>query len=127
MTNPMNYGDFCWNELATGNVKAAKEFYGKLFGWEFHDQDVDGSVYTMIKNREKGLAGIWEIPKDQAQKIPPHWKAYVLVENVEKSLVQAKKLGAKEVCGVTKAGDFGIYAIIEDPTGAILALWQTLK
>lgn len=28
---------------------------------------------------------------------------------------------------VTKAGDFGLFAIIKDPVGAHIALWQTLK
>jgi predicted enzyme related to lactoylglutathione lyase len=29
-------GAFCWVELGTTDQNAAKEFYGKLFGWTFH-------------------------------------------------------------------------------------------
>jgi predicted enzyme related to lactoylglutathione lyase len=81
---------------------------------------------------EKSLAGnlkiyrwgIWAIPKEMQSQIPPHWMSYVLVENLEKSLTQVTKLGGKIVRPATDAGDFGIFAIISDPTGAMIALWE---
>lgn len=50
-------GEFCWNELATANVKTAKDFYGKVFGWEFSDHDMGDMTYTMIKCNDKKLWG----------------------------------------------------------------------
>ena len=122
------FGEFCFNELATGDVKAAKDFYGKVFGWQFEEHNMGDSSYTMIKHNGKDIgAGIWSIPQDMQKQVPPHWASYILVENIEKALELAVKNGAKIVKGATKAGQFGILAIILDPTGAHVALWQALK
>lgn len=123
----MNIGEFCWNELATSNVKAAKDFYGKVLGWEFVDHTMDDMTYTMIKKADKEFGGIWQIPTEQKDQIPPHWMAYVLVENVEHTLEKAKNSGATVIRPVTAAGDMGLFAIIQDPTGARLAFWQALS
>ena len=120
-------GEFCWNELATTNVQAAKDFYGKVFGWKFTDHDMGEMTYTMIKRSETEFGGIWAIPKDKEKQIPPHWMAYILVENLEDCLEKARKHGASIMKPVTNAGDHGRFAIITDPTGANIALWQTLK
>jgi predicted enzyme related to lactoylglutathione lyase len=120
-------GEFCWNELATADVKKAKEFYGKVFGWEFSEHPMEDATYTMIRQNNKDIAGIWAIPKGQEKHIPPHWMAYILVENVEDILNKASKQGATIVKAVTQAGDFGHLAIIQDPTGAHIALWQPIK
>jgi len=127
MSDTPDVGDFCWNELATTNVKAAKEFYSKAFGWEFSDHDMDGKTYSMIKHKDKEFAGIWEIPKDQSAHTPPHWMSYITVKNLAESLEKVKKLGATVKAPITQAGDFGQFAIITDPTGANIALWEALK
>ena len=126
MSEMPKISEFCWNELATANVKAAKDFYGKLFGWEFTEHEMGDSTYTMIRKKDHHFAGIWQIPKGQEKDIPPHWMAYVLVENVDDSLEKARKNGATIIKPTSKAGDFGLFAIIQDPTGAHLALWQNL-
>lgn len=120
-------GEFCWNELATADVKAAKDFYGKVFGWQFEEHDMGDMTYTMAKKDGKPFAGFWSIPKDQEKDIPPHWMSYILVENVEQALEKAKSAGATIVKPVMQAGDMGKLAIFRDPTGAHIALWQPLK
>lgn len=120
-------GGICWNELATANVKAAKDFYGKVFGWQFTEMDMGGMTYTLIKIGDKDIGGIWAIPKEQQKEIPPHWMSYILVENVEQALEKAKKQGATVIKPVMAIGDAGKLAIFQDPTGAHIALWQSLK
>lgn len=120
-------GEFCWNELATSNIKAAKDFYGKVFGWEFTDHDMGDATYTMVKHNNKEFAGIWSIPKEKEKQIPPHWMSYIFVENLEKALEKAKKHGATIVKPATPAGEYGIFAVITDPTGAHIALWESLR
>lgn len=120
-------GTFVWNELATTNVQAAKDFYNKVFGWEYTDKKMDDMTYTIIKHNGKDFGGIWAIPSAQQSQIPPHWLAYILVEDVNKSLESAKKNGATILKPIQQAGDMGRFAIIQDPTGAHIALWQPLK
>jgi predicted enzyme related to lactoylglutathione lyase len=119
-------GEFCWNELATTEIKKAKDFYGKLCGWQFTEHTTDGNSYTMIKKGEKEFGGMWQIPNDQAANIPPHWMGYILVENLDKTVEEAQKLGGKVTMPVTKVGEMGQFAVIQDPTGAHIAFWQSL-
>ncbi len=121
-------GQFCWTELATPNAKAAKEFYSKAFGWQFDDHTMDdGYTYSMVKNGNHEFAGIWEIPKDKADEIPPHWMSYILVDNLQTALKKVELHGATVEVPETKVNDFGKFAIIIDPTGAHIALWESRK
>lgn len=120
-------GEICWNELATSNVQAAKNFYGKVFGWDFSDQTVGDMTYTMIKLADKQCGGIWAIPKNQEKQISPHWLAYILVSDLDVSLEKASANGASIMKPASNVGDFGKFAIITDPTGASIALWQPLR
>ncbi len=125
----MNFsnGEFCWNELVTPNVKKSKDFYGKMFGWQFNDVELNDMIYTLITCQNKEIAGIWQIPSEQQDQIPPHWMAYILVDNLEDSLEKAKQLGAEIKRDVTQVGDMGRLGIIIDPTGAPIALWESKK
>lgn len=126
MTDEPKIGEFCWYELATPNVQAAKDFYSKVFGWEYTEHPMGDMTYTMIK-KDKEFAGILPIPKNKEKEIPPHWIAYILVENLDQSLEKAQKNGAFIIKPATNAGDMGRLAIIRDPTGAHIALWQPLN
>jgi hypothetical protein len=81
----------------------------------------------MVKRGDNEFAGIWEIPDDQQKAIPPHWMSYILVDNLEQSLEKIKKLGASIKVPVTKVREFGHFAVITDPTGAHVALWESLE
>jgi uncharacterized protein len=119
-------GEFCWNELMTADVKKAKAFYQSLFGWEMEDHDMGNGVYTMLKQGETGIGGMMQIPKGR-EHIPPHWMSYIYVENLDESVKKAKSLGAKIKVEITSIADYGKFAVIEDPTGAYIALWQSLR
>lgn len=99
----------------------------------FTEKYLDGSSpikrwgISLIKLKNKVFGGIWSIPKGQEKQIPPHWMSYILVENLEESLEKARMHGASIMKPATTAGDFGRFAIITDPTGAHIALWQTLS
>jgi predicted enzyme related to lactoylglutathione lyase len=125
----MKQGDFCWNELATNDVAAAKKFYGEILDWEFHEHDMAGMSYTLIRSKhgDKEFAGMWQIPTEEKDRIPPHWMSYILVDDVAKTTEKAKSLGAEIKIPVTPAGDFGLFSIIVDPTGAHIAFWQAVK
>jgi uncharacterized protein len=121
-------GEFCWNELMTNDVEQAKEFYTALFGWQAEDHDMGyGFTYTMIKQGDKDLGGMMRIPSDRADQIPPHWMSYVYVDDLEQAVTKAKSLGAKIAKEPMAVADFGSMAVIQDPTGAYLALWHATR
>lgn len=120
-------GEFCWNELATPDLKAAKAFYGALLNWEFVEHEMGDMTYTKIKQGDQEFGGMWAIPTEQKGVIPPHWMGYILVDNLENTVDHAKRLGGTVKMPITAAGDYGRFAVILDPTGAHIAFWQSLK
>ena len=117
MANP-----FVHVELHTQDVAAAKKFYSSLFGWKLEDMPMpEGGTYTMV-NVGEGVGG--GMMKNPDPKVPPHWLAYVGVDNVEASTKRAQELGGKVHLGVTTVGDYGWMSVIQDPTGAYFALWK---
>jgi predicted enzyme related to lactoylglutathione lyase len=58
---------------------------------------------------------------------PPHWNAYVTVENVEQAVARAHDLGAVVVATPFDVMDAGRMAVLQDPTGAMFQVWQAGK
>ena len=125
MTTKSNVGEFCWNELITPDVAKAKTFYGALLGWTFQEHDMGYMTYTMAKSGDKDAGGMMTVPGNKA--VPPHWMSYINVEDVEEVAAKAESLGGKVVMPVTMAGDFGKFVVVQDPTGAHISFWQSLK
>lgn len=124
--NKLFNGEFCWSELATNHVKEAQAFYGDLLNWTFKDITTEQMTYTLVMHEGREIAGMWEIPKDQETNIFPHWLSYILIKDIEHHVEKARKLGAIVQVPVTKAGEFGHFAILTDPTGANFAFWEPM-
>jgi uncharacterized protein len=59
----------------------------------------------------------------QAEGTPEGWTNYVTVENLEASIAKAREFGGK-VCQDITVLQMGRFAIIRDPRGAVVGLWQ---
>ena len=119
-------GTFCWVELGTTDSEAAKSFYTQLFGWDHVDNPMgpDG-VYTLLKLDGKDVGGLYKMMPDMlAQGIPPHWLSYIYVSNADETAEKAKAEGATVMNGPFDVATLGRMAVIQDPTGAVFALWQ---
>ena len=116
-------GKFCWNELLTPDVEAAKKFYGELFGWTFESMPMPDGEYIFGKSGDEPRSGMMQIQKEWGE-VPPHWMSYVAVENVEASVEKAKSLGGTILQDTKAVGEMGTLAIVQDPTGAVLAFWK---
>lgn len=122
-------GTFCWVELATTDGEAAKQFYSELFGWTGNDMPVGpGMTYTilLLDGKEgKDVGALFQMPPEMAaQGIPPNWLSYVSVTNADESAAKAKELGATLMREPVDVMQVGRMAVIQDPTGAVFAIWQ---
>jgi uncharacterized protein len=119
-------GNFCWVELSTSDAGAAKEFYTKLFGWQADDNPIgEGMVYTMLRVDGKDVGALCTMQEDQkAQGVPPHWLAYVAVASADETVGKATGLGGTVLAPPFDVFDLGRMSVLQDPTGAVIALWQ---
>jgi predicted enzyme related to lactoylglutathione lyase len=119
MPNP-----FVHVELQTKDVAKAKAFYGSLFGWKLTDMPMPGEGnYTMIDVGEGTGGGMFQ---NRDPNVPASWLAYVGVDDVAATTARAKELGATVCMDVMQVGDFGKMSVLQDPSGATFALWQSL-
>ncbi|MBU1224620.1 MAG: VOC family protein [Gammaproteobacteria bacterium] len=118
MANP-----FVHIELQTKDLAKAKDFYSRLFDWKLESLPVAGDdmPYTMIDVGEGTGGGMYE---NQDPGVPPHWLAYVGVDDIRASTLKARELGATVLQDVMPIGDHGWISVIRDPTGAVIAMWK---
>ena len=118
-------GAFCWIELATTDQKAAKEFYGKLFGWSPSDSEMGpGMIYTIFKLKGCDAAACYTLDAAKMPGVPPHWLIYVASADAAASARRAAELGGKVTMPAFEVGDFGKMAVLADPTGGNFCVWE---
>ena len=122
-------GDFCWIELATTDQSAATDFYAKIFGWTFKNYPIGpNQVYTLFQVQERDVAAGCTLRPDQLSLgVPPHWNLYVAVESADATAARAEQLGGKVLAPPFDVFDAGRMAVLQDPTGAALSLWQAIN
>ncbi|PYQ27096.1 MAG: VOC family protein [Acidobacteria bacterium] len=121
-------GTFCWIELGTSDPIAAKQYYTSLFDWTTNENDMgpDMGIYYIFQKNGRDCAAMYKQGADQ-QGVPPNWMSYVNVVNADESTERAKSLGANVMAGPFDVNDFGRMAVMMDPQGAPVSVWQAMK
>ncbi len=115
-------GTFCWNELNTRDAAAAKDFYGRVFGWEFEDRPTENANgYVICSVDGNRVAGMLDMGDQMPAGIPPHWNTYFAVENVEAAIEQIKASGGNHDFGPIDV-EVGRVAVVQDPWGAFFSV-----
>jgi uncharacterized protein len=119
-------GRFCWVDLGTGDAADAKRFYAGLFGWTCEDRALgDGAAYTMLLLRGKSVAALYQLEaQQQATGVPPSWLSYIAVASADRAAERTPSLGGTVVMEPFDVLDVGRMAIVQDPTGGIVAIWE---
>jgi predicted enzyme related to lactoylglutathione lyase len=116
-------GSFCWNELYTRDMPAARAFYERVFGWGVQEDQFNGGAYTMFKVGDRPVAGGLDMTAMLPAEVPPHWLVYFTVNNTADTVAKAKGLGAT-ILQEPKDTPMGPIAVIRDPVGAAFAVIQ---
>ena len=115
---------FCHIELATTDLAATEAFYGALFGWKLTDTEMGSGSYTMIETGEQPGGEMMTCPMPG---MPSAWTSYVAVEDLDASVARVQALGGIAHLGRTPNPGIGAFAVIADPTGAVLGLFEPLE
>ncbi|PYS80583.1 MAG: VOC family protein [Acidobacteria bacterium] len=116
-------GAFCWNELATTDLESAQNFYKTLLGWGIKESNATGTgmVYNEIVVGGQSVGGVYKMGPEFGQ-TPSHWMAYVAVDDVDAKARQVWELGGKVCVPPTDIPNVGRFCVVNDPTGATIAL-----
>jgi uncharacterized protein len=114
-------GTFSWVDLTTKDAAGAKDFYGRLLGWEFDDNEIPGGgVYSMCSVGGENVAAI----APATESFPPHWNSYVTVASADEAAAKVKELGGDAIEEPFDVMEAGRMALLQDSTGAALCVWE---
>ena len=129
--NALKHGDFCWTEIASTDAEKCKAFYSNVFGWTFKDSDAADEAFAYHEFTPAGgnypSGGLYRISPEicgEGELPPPHLLTYVAVDDVDANAKLAADLGATVVKPPADIPGTGRFAIIQDPTGAMLAIFK---
>src|SRR4051794_20771491 len=114
----------CWIDTWQPDADAAMSFYTDLLGWEAEDTmppDVPGKHF-MCRLRGRDVAAIASRP-DGAPSVTA-WGTYVQVARVEETVARTLDAGGSVLLDPFDALDGGRIAVIADPAGAAVGIWQ---
>ncbi|MCA9300461.1 MAG: VOC family protein [Phycisphaerales bacterium] len=123
----MDYGTICWHELMTTDAPGAKAFYRSFLNYGFIDLDMGEFTYSMFtepgkpESNEHALAGLMAMDEDR----PAMWVAYILVEDLDATQARLEDLGGHVIHGPQEVPEMGRFTIFTDPSGAVVALWES--
>ena len=110
-------------EIPAANVEAAGKFYHELFGWKLqHDS---GMNYTMWEAGDGDEYG--GFPQVSDENPAGQVLVYIASDDIEADLKKIEKLGGKVIHPKHEIPQTGWYAVFQDPTGNVLALYTSMN
>ena len=116
-------GKPAWIDLTVPDAEAVRDFYKTVIGWESEPVslgDYDDYNMTRDDNATTGICHQRGANKD----IPAQWMVYFTVADYDASLAKVTELGG-QVLIPTRGVAGQRFAIIEDPAGAVCAIYES--
>ncbi|MBN9084075.1 MAG: glyoxalase [Rhizobiales bacterium 62-17] len=118
-------GKFCWYELMTSDLPAARKFYGDVIGWTGQNAGQPHMDYWLMSLGEAMAAGMMAIPENACDAgAKPGWIGYIAVDDVDAMAEKVKQKGGKIYRAPDNIPGIGRFAIVADPQGAAFALFK---
>lgn len=111
----------CWIDLFTNDAPGAHAFYTELFGWTVDVNDEFGGYATFFKDGQAvgGCMGNSD-PEHPAD----FWSVYLSTPDIGATYAKAQEAGGQAILAPMAVGDLGQMAVVADPSGAAVGLWQ---
>lgn len=128
MNGPYKPGTPCWIDLMVPDQQAAIDFYADLFGWQGEIGPPETGGYSVCTLKGKPVAGIMKAMNPDGttpDPMPPTvWTTYLATDSLDSALKSVTDAGGTVMMGAMEVMDLGRMAVIVDPTGAVVGLWQ---
>lgn len=120
-------GRFCWVDLAATDSVRAQAFYGRMFGWTAHTHAANGGHFTRLSLAGRDVGSLYPLSRALVEQgANSHWTPYIRVGNVSQAAAQATSLGGLVVVSPFEVEGVARIALILDPVGAQVGLWEPL-
>jgi len=117
----MTKNAICYIEWSCTDLGRTKAFLAGLFDWQF---EPSGEDYLIIKPPAGPGGGVQKVDGVQPGASPV---VYVELDEIEQYLRRTKTLGGVVAVEKTEIPTLGWYALIKDPDGNTIGLYQGLE
>jgi uncharacterized protein len=111
-----------WIDLMSSDLDGAQRFYGAVFGWTFESAGPEYGGYVTASKDGRPVAGL--MANDPQWNAPDAWSTYLHTADVKATVAAAVAAGATGCMEPMEVPEKGWMAIVTDPTGAPVGLWQ---
>ncbi len=121
----LEIGSVIWTDLTVPDAVKVKNFYGSVIGWKSEPVSMGEYNDFSMNSPDSGrtVAGICHSKGVNAD-LPPQWLIYFAVKDVDESAKLCRESGGKIIAGPRDMGQYGRYCVIQDPAGAVAALFS---
>ena len=118
-------GSITWFDLTVPDAEKVSSFYSKVVGWKTLPVSMDNYNDFNMNSPENGktTAGICH-KQGTNELLPSQWLIYITVKSANESANLCKENGGKVLVGPKDMSGYGRYYVIEDPAGAVCALFE---
>lgn len=116
-------GTPCWIDINSSDVPAAARFYAAVLGWAVDvSDDPQYGGYGTFSAFGHPVAGI--SPCQEGNPYRDIWTVYLASDDADLTCAAAESAGGMVAMPPMAVGDQGRMAMLVDPAGAVLAVWQ---
>ena len=116
------HGTVHWSELMADDIDAAKEYYGKVCGWQFSEMPMPEGTYYIAMKGDAPIAGMMATSNEYFEGQTSQWITYLAVDDVDGAVKQTKSAVGKVLQECMDIPDVGRIAMVQDPGGVTLGL-----
>lgn len=117
-------GSVGWIDLTVDDAPQIRDFYASVTGWEH--SPVSMGDYDDFNMKAPGSgepkAGICHA-RGANSDLPAQWMIYITVADAEIGAARCEELGGRVLSAPKDMGEMGRYCVIQDPAGAVAALF----
>lgn len=112
----------CWVDLMTSDTARSRAFYCELFGWTAEEPAAEFGGYFNFSKDGVWVAGC--MAQQPGSEMPDVWSVYLTSDDAAKTAEAATANGGQIYSEPMAVGDLGTMAVLADPGGAAVGLWQ---
>ncbi len=118
-------GAITWIDMTVDNAEEIQRFYSTVVGWAAEPVSMgEYNDFNMITPRSgHPNAGICHARGGNTG-LPAQWLIYITVANLDHSIALCEEMGGTILRPATSMGDMGRSCVIQDPAGAVAALFE---
>ncbi|WP_024795714.1 VOC family protein [Tomitella biformata] len=120
---PLPLGTPCWIDLMSSDTAAAIDFYSAVFGWQADvSDDPRYGGYGTFSKYDSPVAGV--MPAQEGNPDQNVWSVYLATDDIAASSAKAESAGGQVIMPAMTVPEQGQMAMLTDPAGAVISLWQ---